>query len=131
EITNKNILIENHATSVIAYADVTMVKSILRNLLTNAIRFTRAGGSIKISTAKDSADFILVSVSDTGVGIPLKNQPLIFSLDIVTTPGTGQEKGTGLGLLLCKEFAERNRGKIWFETEEGKGTTFYFTLPFY
>jgi len=131
EITNKNILIENHATSVIAYADVTMVKSILRNLLTNAIKFTRAGGSIKISTAKDSADFILVSVSDTGVGIPLKNQPLIFSLDIVTTPGTGQEKGTGLGLLLCKEFAERNRGKIWFETEEGKGTTFYFTLPFY
>src|SRR5690606_13153318 len=76
EITNKNILIENHATSVIAYADVTMVTSILRNLLTNAIKFTRAGGSIKISTAKDSADFILVSVSDTGVGIPLKNQPL-------------------------------------------------------
>jgi signal transduction histidine kinase len=70
-----------------------------------------------------------VSVSDTGIGIAERNQPLIFSLDIVTTPGTGQERGTGLGLVLCKEFVERNGGRIWFETQEGLGTTFYFTIP--
>ncbi|HYF70827.1 MAG TPA: sensor histidine kinase [Ohtaekwangia sp.] len=131
ELRKKNIEIEDTIDgSWHAKADVNMVKSILRNLLTNAVKFTGNGGHVGIQ-ATANAEFITIAIADTGIGIPKKNQSLIFSLDIVTTPGTGQERGTGLGLLLCKEFVERNNGRIWFETEEGKGTTFYFTLPAY
>lgn len=131
ELKKKNIEVENTIDDTWhAMADVNMVKSILRNLLTNAVKFTGNGGRVGIQ-ATATTEFITIAIADTGIGIPEKNQPLIFSLDIVTTPGTGQERGTGLGLLLCKEFVERNNGKIWFETEEGKGTTFYFTLPAY
>jgi signal transduction histidine kinase len=129
ERKNKMIVVENSITEKQeVYGDLNMVKSVLRNLLTNAIKFTPPGGKVKINT-EASGRFVTISVSDTGVGIAERNQPLIFSLDIVTTPGTGQERGTGLGLVLCKEFVERNGGRIWFETQEGKGTTFYFTIP--
>jgi signal transduction histidine kinase len=128
ERKNKMIVVENTVEAKQeVYGDLNMLKSVLRNLMTNAIKFTPPG-KVRIH-AELSGRFVTISVSDTGVGIPERNQPLIFSLDIVTTPGTGQERGTGLGLVLCKEFVERNGGRIWFETEEGKGTTFYFTIP--
>jgi two-component system, sensor histidine kinase LadS len=129
ERRNKMIVVENTVEAKQeVYGDLNMLKSVLRNLMTNAIKFTPPGGKVKIH-AELSGRFVTISVSDTGVGIPERNQPLIFSLDIVTTPGTGQERGTGLGLVLCKEFVERNGGRIWFETQEDKGTTFYFTIP--
>jgi signal transduction histidine kinase len=128
ELKNKNIRVENSIEEVCSFADVNMIKSVVRNLLTNAMKFTQAGGLVRLYSKLERSE-VMVMVQDTGIGIPERNRQLIFSLDIVTTPGTGQERGTGLGLVLCKEFVERNGGRIWFETEEGKGTTFYFTIP--
>ncbi len=111
------------------YADVNMITTVVRNLISNAIKFTEQGGLVEIKFEQDSK-FVTVSVSDTGVGISPADRSKLFSLDSnPTTIGTGQEKGTGLGLILCKEFVERNGGKIWVESTLGKGTTFFFTSP--
>lgn len=130
EIQEKKIALEKVGFEgpMIAYADMNMIKSVLRNLLTNAIKFTPAGGVILIHVLAEP-EILTISIQDTGVGIPIANQEHLFSLDGITTKGTKQEAGTGLGLILCKEFIERNKGKIWFESEEGRGTTFYFSLP--
>jgi signal transduction histidine kinase len=131
ECFQKKITLKNNLQGTLnAYADLNMMRSVLRNLLTNAIKFTRPNGTITISAYRLDAK-IVISVSDTGVGIPPINRDRLFTLTSITTEGTHQEKGTGLGLLLCKEFVEKNGGRIWFETEEGKGTTFYFSLPMY
>lgn len=114
----------------IAYADQVMIQSVLRNLITNAVKFTPAGGTITIG-ARNEDQKVVVSVSDTGVGILPENRVGIFTLESLTTPGTRQEAGTGLGLVLCKEFTEKNNGVIWFDSEAGKGTTFSFALPEY
>ncbi|HEX6226705.1 MAG TPA: sensor histidine kinase [Chryseolinea sp.] len=129
ECAQKNILLKNHFQgSFEAFADVNMVRSVFRNLLTNAIKFTKPNGTISLSAYRIDHK-IIVSVADSGVGIPEKNRSKLFTISSVATQGTKQEKGTGLGLLLCKEFVEKNNGTIWFETQEGKGTTFYFSLP--
>lgn len=125
----KEIHVQNNIQgSVNAFADLNMIRSVMRNLLTNAIKFTGQQGTITLNTMRSDL-YITVSVSDTGVGIPPSNRDNLFSLSSITTPGTKQEKGTGLGLLLCREFVEKNGGRIWFESEEGRGTTFYFSLP--
>jgi signal transduction histidine kinase len=111
-----------------AHVDPNMIRSVLRNLLTNAIKFTSPGGIITL-TAKSDDQSQIISITDTGVGIPVEHRNRIFTLDSVTTKGTKQEAGTGLGLILCKEFIDKNKGTIWFESEEGRGTTFYFSLP--
>ncbi|MDZ7777048.1 MAG: ATP-binding protein [Bacteroidales bacterium] len=101
----------------------------MRNLISNAIKFTRQGGEIKISAEK-SAKEILVSVSDNGIGIAPGRIEKLFRIDENdSTPGTNKEKGTGLGLILCKEFVEKHGGRIWVESVENKGTVFTFTLP--
>lgn len=129
ELRRKNINVKNNLhQSLQAYADLNMIRSVLRNLVTNAIKFTGTGGTITLNAMRTDQQVIL-SVADTGVGIPAANQHRMFTLGSITTPGTKQEKGTGLGLLLCKEFVEKNGGRIWFESVEGKGTTFYFSLP--
>jgi two-component system, sensor histidine kinase LadS len=129
DLRDKSINISNFMTGPsVVFADPNMLESIMRNLVNNAIKFTQKGGMITIDQQRTNG-IVTVCVKDTGVGIPLANRAKIFSLDIVTTAGTRQEKGTGLGLLLCKEFVERNGGRIWFESEEGKGSTFYFTVP--
>lgn len=111
------------------FADKPMISTVLRNLISNAIKFTRKGGEINISAEKRAKE-ILVSVSDNGIGIAPKRLEELFRIDESnSTPGTNNEKGTGLGLILCKEFVENHGGKIWIESEEGKGSTFYFTLP--
>jgi signal transduction histidine kinase len=126
----KEVLVHNRIDAgMIVFADVNMLRSIFRNLLTNAIKFTSKGGHITLNAVKEDDEWIKVSVQDTGVGIPKKNQEKLFSLEGATTTGTGAETGTGLGLMLCKEFVERNGGRIWLESEEGKGTVFFFTLP--
>ncbi len=109
-------------------ADYDMLKLIVRNLVVNAIKFSRKGDAITISTNRND-DFVEVCVADQGVGIPDKDKPKIFSSTTHTLRGTSNEKGSGLGLNLCKEFVEEHGGKIWFESEVDKGTTFCFTIP--
>lgn len=111
------------------FADAEMLNSIFRNLISNAIKFTPPGGKILIE-ALESADSLLVTISDTGMGIPAENLKKLFRADSVyTTLGSEKESGTGLGLLLCKEFVEKHGGKIWVESEVGKGSRFCFTVP--
>jgi signal transduction histidine kinase len=111
------------------YADVKMLDTVIRNLLSNALKFTHPGGSVTIS-AKEHEELLTVSVADTGIGIGQKYLPKLFRIDSkFTRSGTAKERGTGLGLILCKEFVERNGGTIWVESEADKGTTFYFTFP--
>jgi signal transduction histidine kinase len=109
-------------------ADVEMLKIVLRNLISNALKFTFEGGSITLNADRRDRE-VVVSVKDTGVGISRENQDKMFANVNFTTPGTDKEKGTGLGLLLCKDFVEHNRGKLWVESKEGEGATFYFSIP--
>lgn len=111
-----------------AYADHNMVSLIMRNLLSNAIKFTPNGGSIAIR-AKETNPTISIEVEDTGIGIPPSDLPRLFSpTDHLSTYGTNHEKGSGLGLLLCKEFVELNGGQINVHSVQGKGSCFCFTL---
>ncbi len=111
------------------FADKAMFSTILRNLISNAIKFTHEGGKVLISARQHAKD-MLISVADNGIGITKEILGKLFLLkENISTPGTKNEKGTGLGLLLCKEFVEKHGGKIWAESEEGKGSVFYFTLP--
>ncbi len=110
-------------------ADKAMVETILRNLISNAIKFTNSGGEIIISIEQKSKELI-VSVADNGVGIEKENFDNLFRIDYsYSTLGTNKEKGTGLGLLICKEFIEMHGGKIWAESNELRGSIFYFSLP--
>ena len=110
-------------------ADYNMLSTILRNLLSNALKFTPVGGRISVAARNLEHDVIEVSVSDTGVGIPQKEQENLFCLDRhYSGIGTAGEKGTGLGLNLCKEFIEKAGQLIWVESEPGQGTSFKFTL---
>lgn len=111
------------------FADKNSIATVVRNLVSNAIKFTSNGGWIEID-AKQNNKYVEISVSDSGIGIKGDDIDKIFMLDSsFTTKGTANESGTGLGLLLCKEFVEKNNGKIWAESKKGKGSTFYFTLP--
>jgi len=111
------------------FADKAMISTVLRNLISNAIKFTKPGGEIIITVAEKGTE-IIVSVIDNGVGIPEKMIDKLFRIDEnYTTSGTNNERGTGLGLILCKEFIEKHAGNIWVESEEGKGSVFSFTLP--
>lgn len=111
------------------FVDVSMITTVIRNLLSNAIKFTDISGAIKIDISKENS-MLKISVQDNGVGIPIQDINCLFKIDSnPSSIGTSMEKGTGLGLILCKDFVERNGGKIWVESELGKGTTFYFTIP--
>jgi len=113
------------------YADKQMLGATLRNLVTNAIKFTSEGGQVVISAKiTTEGDFVLISVRDTGIGMDQSRLSRLFRLDEdVSRKGTGGESSSGLGLLLCKEFVEKNGGKIWAESEENRGSTFRFTVP--
>lgn len=104
-----------------------MIQLIVRNLLNNAVKFTPSGGNIILGIHQENQHVIL-SVKDNGVGISQEKKPEIFSLNIKSTFGTNREKGTGLGLILCKEYVEKLNGEITFESELNKGTTFYVKL---
>jgi signal transduction histidine kinase len=122
-----------------AYADRNMVTTVLRNLISNAIKFTDKGGEVRITANADGTnEFVEISVIDSGIGISSENVKKLFKIGShYSTDGTAKEKGTGLGLILCKEFIEINNGRIWFENpipnaddnSSGKGSIFKFTLP--
>jgi signal transduction histidine kinase len=111
------------------YADKNLLNTVLRNLISNAIKFTNTKGKISIY-AIENKDFVEVTISDNGIGISKERLKQLFLL----TPdscavGTANEKGSGLGLLICKDFIEKHNGKLWVESIEGRGSDFKFTLP--
>ncbi|MCX6168332.1 MAG: PAS domain S-box protein [Ignavibacteriales bacterium] len=129
----KNItLCHNVSDEIFIIADRNMLETVLRNLLTNAIKFTNENGKIDISANAVDNQFVEISIVDNGIGIEPGNIEKLFKIDKpFSTQGTKSESGTGLGLILCKDFIERNGGKIWVESEFGKGSKFSFTLPIF
>jgi signal transduction histidine kinase len=128
--TQKEIEIRNEiAPDMQITADIHMLQTIIRNLVSNAIKFTARGGYVQITATTSEKQFYIIAVKDTGIGISAERQQEIFRLDANNkTKGTEGELSTGLGLILCKEFVEKHGGKIWVESIEGEGSTFYFTL---
>ncbi len=111
------------------FADKAMLSTILRNLISNGLKFTNPGGEILISTEQKNNELV-VSVADNGIGIKKANIGKIFLIEeSCSTAGTRNEKGTGLGLMLCKEFVEKHAGKLWVESVEGNGSVFKFSIP--
>ena len=129
---NKKLeLVNNINENILVYADKYMIDTIIRNFVSNSIKFTNSGGKIIIKGVING-DNAEVSVTDTGIGISIENQKNLFRIDEqFRREGTANEKGTGLGLILCKEFIEKNNGVLWVESEEGKGSRFSFTVPRY
>lgn len=126
---SKNInLITCIKTECHAYADENMIKTVIRNLLSNALKFTPNNGTIEVSCIENK-DFLYVTVKDSGIGINKEDQNKLFKTNVHhSTLGTSNEKGSGLGLILCKEFVEKNKGTIKIESEPNKGTAIIFSV---
>jgi two-component system, sensor histidine kinase and response regulator len=126
----KNITITlTGATTRVARLDIDMAKTALRNLLSNAVKFSYDGSEVEV-VIKEESDKVVIDVIDQGAGISEEKQKLLFKADThFTSFGTGNEEGSGLGLLLCNEFVKRNGGELWFKSEEGKGSVFSFYIP--
>jgi signal transduction histidine kinase len=106
-----------------------MVKLVLRNLLANALKFTHPGGRVEV-LAERGEDETVITVRDNGVGLSEENLERVFRIDFpLKTKGTASETGSGLGLILCKEFVEKNNGHIWASSKPGQGSSFSFSLP--
>lgn len=136
QAANKEItLVQEQTTPLLVSAHKPSIATVVRNLVSNAIKFTPKGGQVKIQAVLQEHE-VIVSIADTGVGMSESIINGLFRIDSKhSTLGTANEKGTGLGLVLCKDFVEKNGGKLWVESTEGKGTTFYFsvstaTIPF-
>jgi len=127
---NKNIQIEyDPVCSLTVHADPGMMETIMRNLLSNAIKFTPQDGLIKISASR-VGKIIEITVSDSGIGMSDEDQKKLFKIDVrLQKNGTASEHGSGLGLIICKEFVERNHGSIRLQSKEGVGSQFTITLP--
>ncbi|NJM25524.1 MAG: sensor histidine kinase [Bacteroidia bacterium] len=128
-LSKKIELVNEVPKNAIGFADSNTVNLVIRNLMTNAIKFTNDGGEVRIGAEAKGKEWIMW-VKDNGVGIDKEIVDILFDKTApYSTRGTANEKGTGLGLILCKEFIEKNGGKIWVESEVGRGSTFWFTLP--
>ncbi len=127
-LESKGIELVDHSLRDFAYADRSMIEIVIQNLLANALKFSRKGDTITVSNHISNGSCI-ISVADTGVGIPSHNLEKLFKNNTYTTMGTNNEKGTGLGLSICKELVELNGGKIWVESTVNSGSTFYIQLP--
>ncbi|MEI7812280.1 MAG: ATP-binding protein, partial [Ignavibacteria bacterium] len=111
-------------------ADEAMLNTVLRNLLSNAVKFTRYSGKVIVRATEAKNNMVEISVTDSGIGMSEALSQKLFRVDEkVGRKGTDGESSTGLGLLLCKEFVEKHGGRIRVESEKGKGSTFYFTIP--
>ncbi len=128
--TKKEISIQTNLPSdLFVYADKNMIKTVLRNLISNAIKFTYRGRSVKLTAHREDGT-IAIAVIDNGIGMTEEVKQKLFRLEEeCTTAGTEQEKGTGLGLALCREFMERNNGKITVDSRSGVGSTFTVFFP--
>ncbi|NQU86037.1 MAG: HAMP domain-containing histidine kinase [Mariniphaga sp.] len=116
-------------TGVPIFADINMLSLVCRNLLTNAIKFSNHGSKVWFEVNDDENDVVTISISDQGIGIELDKIKSLFNFgENTATEGTAGEKGTGLGLILCKEFVSKHKGEIWVESEPGKGSTFFFNI---
>ena len=126
----KNITINLTGTTTrIARLDIDMAKTALRNLLSNAVKFSYDGSEVEV-VIKEESERVVIDVIDQGAGISEEKQKLLFKADThFTSFGTGNEEGSGLGLLLCNEFVKRNGGELWFKSEEGNGSVFSFYIP--
>lgn len=130
QIHKKNInVINNIDPEFQIYADEYMINSIFRNLLTNAVKFSNRNGTIELNSSLEG-NYIKISIKDYGVGIANEANEKLFRLDkLYSTPGTENEPGSGLGLILCKEMVRQHGGNIWFESKIDEGTIFYLTFP--
>jgi len=116
-------------SEIVIYADEEMITTVVRNLVSNAIKFTKNGGSISVS-AKQTDGSVVTEISDTGIGIQKEKIKNLFKPDVNhSSIGTDGEKGTGLGLIICKDFVEKNEGEIWVDSSAEGGTSFYIALP--
>ena len=120
-------LLINSDDNLMISADLNMFELVIRNLVNNAIKFTKGGGLIQVDAIRKD-EFCLISIKDNGLGMSTEMQQSLFSLTASATDGTNNERGIGIGLLLCKEFTELQGGKSWFESQEGIGSTFYLTF---
>lgn len=126
----KQISIENHLKATDVLVDENMISTVVRNLLSNAIKFTKEGGTIMVSGRKVEENYYEIAVKDTGVGIDSKVKERLFTIsEKITTLGTNLEEGSGLGLILCKEFVEMNGGLIKVNSQKNVGSTIRFTVP--
>jgi signal transduction histidine kinase len=130
-LQHKQISIElNVPENESVYADQNMIRSLIRNILSNALKFTPEGGNITISSERLPDSGCVISVRDTGIGMSKEMQGQLFKIGAdISRKGTSGELSTGLGLLLCKEFVSMHHGEIWVESTEGKGSTFYVKFP--
>jgi len=128
--SKKSITIKaTHNSQRKAFADIQMISTVIRNLLSNAIKFTHKDGLIELITT-DIDDVIQIDITDNGVGMSVEDISMLFRVDAqLAGKGTEGETGSGLGLMLCKEFVEKNGGKIWVNSIQAKGSTFSFTVP--
>ena len=125
----KGLIVKNEMNSPVeVFADTNMISVVVRNLLSNSVKFCNPGDSIAIDSQKSDSQIVL-SIKDTGPGISEKDREKLFLLEHTNSFGTSGEKGYHIGLILCKDMVEQNNGKIWVESELGKGTTFYVSLP--
>ena len=125
----KGIKIEYDDAPVSIVADKNMLHTVLRNLITNAVKYSNKGDTVKITVKQRQTD-TLITVSDSGIGMSKENAAQLFTIsNNYRLDGTEGEKGTGLGLMICKDFIDQHHGKIWVESESGKGSSFYFTIP--
>lgn len=128
----KQIKLANNTPNLLVCIDENMIEAVLRNLISNAIKFTPPAGRVSIlARLSDAPRWVEVEVRDSGIGISPEDQARLFDSDgpAQTTPGTQKEKGTGLGLMLCREMVEKHGGTIWVESAPGQGTGIIFTIP--
>jgi PAS domain S-box-containing protein len=130
QVNNKGLKIKSELTKDLhLFSDKNMINTILRNLLSNAVKYTHKNGTVVVRISKTRKN-VIVTVRDSGIGIPKEKVATLFRIDnSLSSPGTAKEQGTGLGLKLCKEFTERMGGRIWVDSEEGKGSEFKFSIP--
>ncbi len=127
---NIDLLIKKDNSELQVYVDKDMFNTVIRNLVSNALKYTDEGGQISIGCNKTDGNFIEFYVKDNGIGISKEDMNKLFRIDEnITTEGTNRERGTGLGLILCKDFIEKHGGNIWVESKKNKGSTFWFTFP--
>jgi PAS domain S-box-containing protein len=129
-LANKKQIVELEVNEeLLVFADYSMLSSVFRNLISNAVKFTPEGGQILLSAERNGENNLIIKVKDSGIGIPETMRKTMFTMENKGRPGTANEPSSGLGLILVKEFVEINGGSIWFESEEKKGTVFYLKFP--